>query len=85
MILKEKLMISNSYMKVRTFGDFVKKWWFFYLLIIAKFLRGTETLTGNDILDIVALTLIVTGALYIGFKITGGEKIIYTDDKSDKK
>ncbi|PIS09259.1 hypothetical protein COT75_02375 [Candidatus Beckwithbacteria bacterium CG10_big_fil_rev_8_21_14_0_10_34_10] len=62
--------------KYRTFPDFIKKWWFIYLLIIAKSLKGISTFTGSDIFDIIFLLLILTGALYVGFIISGGEKII---------
>jgi hypothetical protein len=63
-------------MKIRTFGDFVKKWWFWYLFIFAKtFGRNIKTFTGNDFLDIIFLILIITGALYFGFKLSGGDKV----------
>lgn len=69
-------------MKVRIFGDFAKKWWFLYLLIGAKLFRDSSTATtGSDILDIIIIILILTGALYFGFILSGGEKVIIDNKK----
>lgn len=68
-------------MKIRTFGSFVGKNWFLFLLITAKLFASSEvtTFTGSDFLDIVVLILIITGLLYFGFLITGGEKVVKDD------
>lgn len=63
-------------LEVRTFGKYAGRWWFLYLIILSKLLNGTTTFTGNNFFDIIVLVMILTGFLYFGFMISGGEKLI---------